>query len=52
MHCFVFRYFSNDLDLERIGGYVRISFVHYNSVEDAARAAEIVRKVAEQGPTQ
>jgi selenocysteine lyase/cysteine desulfurase len=44
------RYFSEDLGLEPIGGYVRVSLIHYNGEDEARRAANIIRRVAEMGP--
>ncbi len=42
-------YFSEDLGLESTGGYVRVAFVHYNTVEEVERAAGIVARVAKRG---
>ena len=38
-------YFSRDLGLEESGGFVRIGFVHYNSLAEVERVVEALREI-------
>lgn len=44
---FYAKYFSENLGLEATGGYVRIGFVHYNSIEEIDRVLTALFEIAQ-----
>jgi selenocysteine lyase/cysteine desulfurase len=43
---FYAKYFSESLGLDKTGGYVRIGFVHYNTVEEVDKVTKILGEIS------
>ena len=47
---FYAKYFSEGLDLDKTGGYVRIGFAHYNTFDEIDKVLEALKEIEGQFP--